>query len=97
MRKHDWIFSVRLWLDPEKRNMKRVAVVGPARPSTVETALHLAGVPEDLRAEIRTIEKVRKFIEGTLDPESNGYYVLSPTNSTSEWVICIASIHEVIR
>lgn len=74
--------------------MKRVAIVGPARPSTVEKALHLAGAPEDLRAEIRADKTVRRFIEGALAPESNGYHI-DPFGVF--WNVCIASIHEVIR
>ena len=97
MKEHNWIFSLRLWPDPEKRDMTRVAVVGPARPSTVETALHLAGAPEDLRTKIRSDTTVRKFVESTLDPTSNGYYMHSSMGATPEWVICIASVHEVIR
>jgi hypothetical protein len=93
----DWIFSVRLWLDPETRAMQRVVVVGPARASTVEAALHLADAPEDLRAEIRADETVRKFVEGALDPESNGYYAPCPFPASRSWVVCIASIHEVLR
>lgn len=97
MKVQDWIFSVRLWLDPETHVMKRVVVVGPARASTVEAALHLAGAPEDLRAEIRADATVRKFVEGGLDPESNGYYVPCSSPTVWSWAVCIASIHEVIR
>ena len=94
MKEHDWLFSIRLWPDPQ--NMTRVAVVGPARLSTVEAALHLAGATEDLRTEIRSDVTVRKFVEGALDPKSNGYYVHSSLSATSEWVVCIAPIHAVI-
>jgi hypothetical protein len=93
----NWIFSVRFWPDPETRAMRRVAIVGPARASTVETALHLVGAPEELRIEIRAAETVRKFIEGKLDPASNGYYTPNPFPTSTSWLICIASIHEVIR
>lgn len=93
----DWIFSVRLCPDPRTQGQKRIAVVGPARSSTVEAALHLAGAPENLRAEIRAAATVRKFVENALDPESNGYYTPCPSTVTSGWLVCIASIHEVIR
>jgi hypothetical protein len=96
MKVQDWFFSIRLWPDPATRVMKRVAVVGPARASTVESALHLVGAPEDVRTEIRADETVRKFVEGGLDPESNGYYVPCRREGGS-WVVCIASIQEVIR
>lgn len=92
-----WFFSLRLWPEPEQPNMTRVAIVGPARASTVEAALHIAGAPEDLRTKIRADTTVRKFIEDTLDPAANGYYMHSSTGATPEWVICIASVHEVIR
>jgi hypothetical protein len=92
----DWIFSVRVWAEGSY-GMKRAAVVGPARASTVETALHLAHVPEDVRAEIRADETVRKFVEGSLDPEANGYHAPSPCPSTTAWVVCIGSVQEVIR
>ena len=97
MKVQDWIFSVRLWPDPETRDMRRIAIVGPARASTVEAALHLASVPEEMRTEIRADETVRKFVEGALDPESNGYYAPCPFPTSRSWVVCIASIQEVIR
>lgn len=90
MKVQNWIFSVRLWSE-DIRAMRRTAVVGPACASTVETALHLADVPEVVRAEIRTDKTVRKFVEGALDPETCGYYVPCP------WVsICIGPVHEVL-
>ena len=92
----NWIFSIRLWTDNETCYMRRVAIVGPARASTVEAALRLADAPEELRTEIRAAETVRKFIEDKLDPESNGYITEPPPASTL-WLVCIASIHEVIR
>jgi hypothetical protein len=90
-----WIFSVR-YAPAGVRNLRRSAVVGPARASTVEAALHLAGVPEDVRAEICADETVRKFVEGALDPEMSGYYAPFPVPTSSNWIVCIGSIQEVI-
>lgn len=90
-----WIFTVgcivgKRWI--------RSAVVGPARPSTVEAALHLSGMPEDVRLEIRADKLVRKFVEGGLSPESSGYYTdkgpFQPTSQT--WTVCIGSVHAVL-
>ena len=97
MKVQDWIFSVRFWPDANKRDLRRSAVVGPGRSSTVEAALHLANVPEIIRAEIRANETVRKFVEGTLDPDATGYYAPSPFPTNRSWVVCIGSVHEVIR
>jgi len=92
----DWIFTVRYAPDGE-RDFRRRAVVGPARASTVEAALHLAGVPEAVRAEVRADETVCKFIDGLLDPDRTGYYVPNPLPSSSSWFVCIGAIHEVLR
>jgi hypothetical protein len=98
----DWIFSVRYW-EPRPGKapaaVDRWAVVGPARALTAETALHLAGVPEAVRAEIRAHQTVRDFIDGRLDPNLTGYYVQPPASPTkeSEWLVCIGPVHEVIR
>jgi len=90
-----WIFTVRY--SPEgERGLPRFAVVGPARISTVEAALHLASVPEHVRVEIRNNEIVRKFVEGALDPAIQGYYAPCPLNAASNWVICIGSIQAVV-
>lgn len=96
MKVQDWVFSIR-YAPEGVRDLCRRAVVGPARSSTVEAALHLAGVPEDVRAEIRANETVRKFVEGALDPELTGYYVPSPFPTASSWLVCIGPVHEVIR
>ena len=96
MKVQDWIFSVRYAPEGE-RDFCRRAVVGPARASTVEAALHLAGVPEAVRVEIRAEQAVRDFIDGRLDPDRTGYYVPSPMPASSSWLICIGAIHEVIR
>jgi hypothetical protein len=104
MKEQHWIFTVRyaseVAFDVRDRCRRRT-VVGPARASTVEAALHLAGVPEAVRAEIRADETVRGFIEGTLDPEANGYYVLQPFPMSrpwaQSWVVCIGPVHEVLR
>ena len=96
MKVQDWIFSVRYGREGE-RVLDRCAIVGPARTSTVEAALHLAGLPEDVRAAIRADETVRKFVDGLLDPEVTGYYAHAPVASASTWVVCIGSVQEVIR
>jgi hypothetical protein len=90
----DWIFSVRY--GTSIRDSCRRAVVGPARASTVEAALHLAGVPEAMRAEIRAHQVVRDFVDAKLDPEHTGYYV-SSLPGWSSWVVCIGPVHEVMR
>lgn len=99
MKVQDWIFSVRYW-QPQPEGplppIDRWAVVGPSRASTVEAALHLAKVPEELRADIRTNDVVRDFIEGRLDPDKSGYYVHSEPRSDRSWVVCIGSVHEVL-
>lgn len=92
-----WIFSVRFWPDADARVPRRAAIVGPARSSTVEAALHAAVMPEEIRTEVRSEETVRQFVEGKLDPESNGYYAPCPFPASRSWVVCIASIHEVLR
>jgi hypothetical protein len=60
-----WIFSIR-YAPGGARDFCRRAVVGPARSSTVEAALRLAGVPETVCAEIRADATVCLFVEGTL-------------------------------
>ena len=97
MKAQDWIFSVRFWPDDNKCDFRRSAVVGPGRASTVEAALHLANVPETVRVQIRANETVRKFVEGTLDPEATGYYAPFPFPSNRSWIVCIGSVHEVFR
>jgi hypothetical protein len=87
----NWIFSIR-YAPEGVRDFRRRAVVGPARPSTVEAALHLAGVPEAVRAEIRADATVRIFIEGALASEE-GYYVCPMSGS---WHVCIGPVHEVL-
>jgi len=91
----DWIFSVR-YAPEGVRDFRRSAVVGPARVSTVEAALHLANMPESVRAEIRADETVRKFVDGMLDPDMSGYYASCPVATASSWFICIGSVHEVL-
>lgn len=105
MKAQNWIFSIR-YCPPQLGGplpaIDRWAVVGPARASTVEAALHLAKVPEELRAGIRANEVVRAFIDGKLDPAKSGYYVDSaPRREESwrahaSWTICIGSVHEVL-
>lgn len=105
MKARNWIFSVRYW---ERQQgpispIERWAVVGPARASTVEAALHLASVPEHERTEIRSHTIVREFVEGRLDPDKTGYYVHelrgddAPFPRDSSWCVCIGPVHEVIR
>lgn len=106
MKVQNWIFSVRYCpLQPEGSTLPAIvrwAVVGPARSSTVEAALHLAKVPEHYRVEIRGHQTVRDFIDGKLDPKLHGYYVDSPVRreedwrSYGEWTIGIGSVHEVL-
>lgn len=89
-----WIFSIRYAPDGV-RDFCRRAIVGPAHSSTVEAALHLAGVPEAVRAEIRADATVRMFVEGALDPEESGYYAPHPFPMVRPWIVCIGSVHEV--
>lgn len=95
MRTQHWIFSI-CYAEGSRR-----AVVGPARSSTVETALHLAGVPEEVRAEIRADATVRLFVEGALDPGDPGYYthsrVVDAPTAWRSWDVRIGSVHEVLR
>lgn len=99
MKVQDWVFTVRYSGGDRSLSFGRFSVVGPGRASTVEAALHLAGAPEAVRAEIRANEVVRKFVEGQLDPEVRGYCVFPPCTSApaSNWVVCIGSIHEVLQ
>lgn len=110
MKAQDWIFTVRYWQEQQAPlpAIDRHAVVGPARSSTVEAALHLAKMPEDLRVEVRTSAVVRDFVEGRLDPNKTGYYVqrntaaerdltLTALEEQRSWVVCIGSVHEVLR
>lgn len=93
MKAQSWIFSIRYAAG------SRRAVVGPARSSTVEAALHLAGVPEEVRVEIRADATVRLFVEGALDFGASGYHthnlVRAPT-ITRSWSVCIGSVHAVL-
>lgn len=95
MKTQNWIFSVR-YVTAGSRDFNRRAVVGPANADTVEAALNLAGVPEDIRTEIRADATVRCFLEGSLEPEGRGYYAprLLPTNQS--WLICIGAVHAVL-
>lgn len=90
----NWIFSVR-YSSEGARNFRRHAVVGPARSSTVEAALDLAGIPETIRAEIRADATVRLFVRGALDPEESGYYAPQPFPTSRSWIVCIGSVHQV--
>jgi len=91
----NWIFSIR-YAPEGVRDHRRYAVVGPACVSTVEAALHLANMPEAVRSEVRADETVRRFVDGTLDPDLSGYYVPCPFPMSSAWLICIGSVHEVL-
>jgi len=101
----DWIFSVRYirYVSPgDHRPHDRHAVVGPARSSTVEAALHLGEVPEHVRAQIRGCDAVRDFVEGRLDPNRSGYYTSGgysgeqDDDGSDSWAVCIGSVHEVL-
>lgn len=95
MREQLWVISVRY--RPEgARDLRRCAVVGPARASTVEAVLHLAGIPEAMRAELRADALVRKFVEGALDPETSGYYAPCPLVAAADWIVCVGSIQAVM-
>ena len=96
MKAQDWLVSVR-YAPEGVRDFVRRAVVGAARSSTVEAALHLAAVPESVRAEIRAHQVVRDFVDGKLDHDSYGYYVPNPLPAASSWLVCIGPVHEVIR
>lgn len=95
MKVQDWIFSVRYGA----LSYDRHAVVGPARAVTVESALGLAKVPEDVRTQIRGCAVVQDFIDGRLDPDRSGYYTSgrSGDDDSVAWTICIGSVHEVLR
>lgn len=96
MKVQDWIFSVR-YVPAGARDFCRRAIVGPAGAATVEAALHLAGVPETVRAEIRSDETVCRFVAGALDPEASGCYAPQPFPMARSWIICIGPVHEVLR
>lgn len=91
----NWIFSIR-YAPEGVRDFYRHAVVGPALPSTVEAALHLAGLPEVICAEIREDATVRMFIDGALSPEESGYYSPQPFPTSRSWIVCIGPVHEVL-
>ena len=90
MTRQDWVVSVR-YSHGDDRGVLRYAVVGPARASTVEAALHLTRMPEATRAEIRSNAIVRKFVNGQLDHEAAGYYAPAPN-----WAVCIGPIQAVL-
>jgi len=101
-----WIFSVR-YCPPQAEGsplpaLNRWAVVGPARASTVEAALHFAKVPELYRVEIRGHQTVRDFVDDKLDPALHGYYVDSAVRreedwrSFGSWTVGIGSVHQVL-
>lgn len=94
-RRQTWIFSVRYRHEGD-RELRRHAVAGPASASTVEAALHLSDMPESVRSEVRADETVRKFIDGMLDPGVSGYYAPIPVPTSSDWIVCIGSIEEVL-
>lgn len=94
-RRQTWIFSVRYRREGE-RELTRYAVAGPASASTVEAALHLAAMPESVRVEVRSDTTVRKFIDSLLDPSLSGYYAPCPVPTSSDWIVCIGSIGEVL-
>ena len=106
MNTQSWIFSVRYWTPRPERApvVDRWAVVGPPRSSTVEAVLHLAKVPEEIRAEIRSHAVVRDFVEDKLDRDRTGYYVQNDADhrdprfgGRSSWLVCIGPVHEVLQ
>jgi len=86
-----WIFTVRY--------TKRCAVVGPASASTVEAALHLAEVPESIRAEIRSCTLVQRFVEGRVDLDDGGY-ASRPYHPDHDhdpyWAVCVGSVQAIL-
>lgn len=98
MKVQDWIFSVRYRSARDALGQHRTAVVGPARASTVEAALHLAAVPELVRAAIRSCQIVRDFVDGRLDPDKSGYYIAQWLDSDADapWIVCIGSVQEIL-
>ena len=105
MNAQTWIFTVRYWTPQSGRApaVDRWAVVGAACSSTVEAALHLAKVPEEIRTEIRSHAVVRDFVEGKLDRDRTGYYVQNDADrrdprfgGRSSWLVCIGPVHEVL-
>jgi hypothetical protein len=90
-----WIFSIRYTPEGVRDSYHR-AVVGPAHSSTVEAALHLAGVPEGVSAEIRADATVRLFVERALDPAERGYYAPQPFSTSRSWIVCIGPVHGVV-
>lgn len=97
MKVQDWIVSVSCGGLAGSDGWCRRAVVGPACASTVEAALHLAKVPQEMRAEIRSAAQVRAFVEGALDPDARGYIASSPVESPWSWCVGIGPVHEVLR
>lgn len=99
MKPQAWIFTVR-FAPTGMSKLHRHAVIGPCGSATVEAALHLAGVPEDLRQQIRSWDIVRNFVEGRLDPDKSGYYVTSVADdaASASWAIyvCIGSVQEIL-
>ena len=97
MKAQSWIFTVRYWEEGRSLDIDRWAVVGPGRASTVEAALHLASLPEEVRAQIRANSTVREFVDGLLDSDKTGYYVHEVAHKPHRsWVVCIGPIHAVL-
>jgi len=97
----NWIFSVS-YVPKGTLGYFRRAVVGPASVSTVEAALQLVNVPEEVQAEIRLNPMVRQFIEGALSSEVSGHCATSSrfmvaSQQTEVWLVCIGPVHEVLR
>jgi hypothetical protein len=104
MRAQNWTFNVLHRADSRPRG---ATVVGPARASTVEAALHLAQVPETIRDQIRTCDVVRRFVDGQLDSDpvkryyhdqqyEDGSYVYVSEDQVPLWVVRIESVQEVL-
>jgi hypothetical protein len=57
------------WIITLAAQGRRHTVVGPACAATVDMALRLAALSNDLNAELRAAPVVRNFVENKLDPD----------------------------
>jgi hypothetical protein len=114
MKEHNWTVTVRYAGVPGSRpktrrhpspeDFLRRTVVGPASPLTVEAALALLDIPENVRVMIRAKDVVRDFVEGRLVPDQpyphhtvGMHYVSNaPDAQLVEWSIDFAFVTRVI-
>jgi hypothetical protein len=114
MKVHNWAVTVRYAAAPGSRpqtrrhpapeDFLRRTVVGPASVLTVEAALDLLAVPENVRTMIRAKDVVRDFVEGRLVPDQPypqhtvGMHYVSdaPDAQLVEWSIDFAFVTRVI-